>query len=530
MGHKEDALTIFRLEEFTMGRNIVFSKWTISPLLLAFVWGARLFESSVANAEVSPKQKINVLFIISDDLNNALGCYGHPLVKSPNIDRLAARGVKFDRAYCQFPLCNPSRSSMLTGQRPDYTGVKDNQVQFRTHIPDVVTLPQYFQKNGYFVARVGKLYHYGVPDQIGTDGLDDPPSWQKVVNPRGRDKDVESKIFSFTPGRFGGTLSWLADDGKDEEYTDAIGAREAVKLLEEHKAEPFFLAVGFYRPHTPYVVPKKYFDLYPVDQIKLADVPANDLDDIPEVAFNKQTPQSLDDNLRRQAIQAYFAAISFMDAQVGVLLDAVDKLGLTDKTIIVFTSDHGYQLGEHNCWQKMTLFEESCRVPMIVSVPGTKTNGQASNELAELGDLYPTLSDLAGLQIPDHLGGQTLREQIKNPKAPGKKFAMTQLKRGALNGKPVYGYSVRTDRWRYTEWTEGELGAELYDQEKDPREITNLAKEPAQTETVKNLKAMIAERRKLDEEVAKKNEAIDLEIARQKEAQKANKAPAESKK
>ena len=462
------------------------------------------------NAEGADAQakKLNVLMIVSDDLNNSLGCYGHKMVKSPRIDELASRGVRFDRTYCQYPLCNPSRASFLTGLRPDQTGVRENSTYFRKVVPDVVTLPQLFQKSGYFVARVGKLYHYGVPTQIGTDGLDDPPSWMKVVNPRGRDKDDEPKIFSLVPGQFGGTPSWLAAEGTDEEQTDGIGAAEAIKLLEANKDRPFFLACGFFRPHTPYVAPKKYFDLYPRDQVPLAHTPPNDRDDIPAAAVSQSTANhKMDERLKREAIQAYFASITFMDQQVGKLLDALDRLKLRENTVVVFFSDHGYHLGEHGgLWQKQSLFEESARVPLIISAPGLKAAGKETAALAELIDIYPTLAELCGLTPPANLPGTSLVPQLIDPQAPGKGFAITQVRRGGGGNKKakakaggknpakaagVAGYSLRTDRWRYTEWNGAASGAELYDHTTDPHEYTNLANDPQHAETVQQLRAKL---------------------------------------
>jgi uncharacterized sulfatase len=442
------------------------------------------------------KAKMNVLFIISDDLNTDLGCYGDPWVRSPNIDRLAERGVRFDRAYCQYPLCNPSRASMLTGLRPDGTGVMTNGLHFREKHPKIVTLPQLFRENGYFVARVGKLYHYGVPGEIGTSGvMDDPPSWHQVVNPRGRDKDEEYKIHTLTPGQYGGTLSWYAADGRDEEQTDGIGATEAIQLLERRKDEPFFLAVGFYRPHTPYVATKKYFKWYPTDQVQLASGPEDDRDDIPEAALSDKAEQKrLTDPLRREVIQAYYASISLMDAQVGRVLGALDRLGLRDKTIVVFTSDHGYLLGEHGLWQKQSLFEQSARVPMIISVPGMATGGQGAAGPVELVDLYPTLAELAGLSAPDHLEGKSLRPMLDDPTVRVKTGAITQVerRRGAGSQKnPIMGYSIRTERWRYTEWAGGEEGVELYDHETDPEEFTNLAKDAKHADTVAEIKKLL---------------------------------------
>ncbi|HTN77911.1 MAG TPA: sulfatase, partial [Pirellulaceae bacterium] len=352
--------------------------WLRPAVLGWFCVVAGVMVVSTAQA-AEPAKKLNVLFIVADDLNTSLGCYGHPLVKSPNIDRLASQGMRFERTYCQFPLCNPSRASFLTGLRPNQTGVTDNAVHFRAKNPDHITLPQLFQNNGYYVARVGKLYHYGVPGQIGTDGLDDKPSWQHVVNPRGRDKDDEGDVFTLKAGQYGGTLSWLKAEGTDAEQTDGKSAAAAIELLEQHQDKPFFLAVGFFRPHTPYVAPAKYFDLYPLDKVGLVDNPPGDRDDIPAPAITVRPPHyGISEQLQREARQAYFAATSFMDAQVGQLLTAVDRLGLRDNTIIVFVSDHGYHLGEHGMWQKQSLFEESARVPLIISVPGQKTAGQAT--------------------------------------------------------------------------------------------------------------------------------------------------------
>src|SRR5712691_10194028 len=380
-----------------MSRTVFFARFVV--ITLAVAWWPSLSASAA--------EKLNVLFVVSDDLCARLGCFGDLVVKSPNIDRLAARAVRFERAYCQFPLCNPSRTSFLTGLRPDTTGVYDNSLQFRKTVPDHVTLPQTFQKAGYFVARVGKLFHYGVPAQIGTDGLDDSPSWQQVINPRGRDKDDEEQIFTLNPNapgpaRFGGTLSWLAADGEDAEQTDGLSAAASIKLLERLKDQPFFLACGFFRPHTPYVSPKKWFAKYPLEEITLPVLAANYRDGVPQAAFLSSKPEqeNISDDLRRQAIQAYHAATSFMDAQIGLLLDALDRLKLADKTIVVFLSDHGYHLYEHGLWQKMSLFENAARVPLLIAVPGNKSNGQACHRTVELVDLHPTLADLCGLTAP----------------------------------------------------------------------------------------------------------------------------------
>lgn len=455
---------------------------------------------------VSAAERPNVLFIVSDDLNTDLGCYKHSLMKSPNIDRLAARGTLFQKAYCQYPVCNPSRSSFMTGMYPTQTGVLSNGGNFRKRLPDVATLPQAFRQQGYFVARVGKIYHYGVPNQIGTNGEDDAASWEMVVNPRGIDREVHDQIHSLVKGQFGGTLSWLRMETKDEEHTDGIGATEAIRLLEEHHPQttgkPFFLAVGFYRPHTPYVAPGHQFEKYPREAINPVLEKRGDRDDIPIAALADRPHQrDLTVPQRKEIIQAYYASISHMDAQVGRLLDALKRLELEKDTIVVFISDHGYHLGAHGLWQKGDLFEGSCHVPMIVSAPGLP-QGQTSGAVAEMLDLYPTLMDLCGIEKPDHLQGQSLVPALKNAEDLGKPAALTvaNSRAGALHpemkGNTVLGYSIRTPRYRYTEWGEnGEFGAELYDYQRDPEEFTNLATDPEQKQVMAQMRELMASAR-----------------------------------
>lgn len=466
---------------------------TFWPILVVV---AALFVPGPAAA--AEPNKLNVLLLLADDLNCDLHCYGHPQVQTPNLDRLAARGVLFERAYCQFPLCSPSRSSFLTGRRPNTTRVHRNpgaaamakSPHFREAIPETVTLPQLFRNNGYYAARVGKLYHYGVPGQIGTNGFDDAPSWEEVFNPSGRDKTEEEKIFTLVPKSYGAVLSWLAAEGTDAEQTDGLIAAQAVKLIEQKKDKPFFLGVGFFRPHTPYVAPKKYFDLYPANQISLPELSADDQARTPPPAFAsaKAEQEKITDAQRQEAIQAYWASISFMDAQVGQVLDSLDRLGLTDKTLIVFASDHGYHLHDHGLWQKMSLFERSSRVPLIVAGPGVKSAGTKSTSLAELVDIYPTLADLAGLQAPEYLEGKSLKPVLDDPSATVKSAAFTQVRRGEFDG-----YAVRTKRFRYILWEHGRRGEQLFDLENDPRETKNLTQDPAHAKIVAELKGLIEE-------------------------------------
>jgi iduronate 2-sulfatase len=445
----------------------------------------------------SDAKRPNVLFLISDDLNNYLGCYGDPRARTPNIDKLAARGVRFERAYCAFPLCGPSRNSMLTGLYPNSSGILRNAQIFRETIPMHVSLSQAFRQQGYFAARIGKLYHYNVPKSVGTDGHDDPASWELELNPAGVDRlEEEPNIFTLSPGQFGGTLSWYASPKSDLQHTDGMLASDAEWVLErcaKRKERPFFLAVGFFRPHTPYVAPKTpYFEWYPEARMPVVQGVKEDQADLPPAALGSYKPEQdkLTDDLRRQCVQAYYASISFMDAQVGRVVAALDRLGLADNTIIVFTSDHGYHMGEHGLWQKMSLFENSARVPLLIVAPGVSRKGAVAQTPVSHLDLYPTLTALAGVKAPANLQGQSLVPMLKDPTVKGRGWALTQVTRGGA-GNRFFGYSLRTSRWRYTEWADGEQGRELYDHDADPKELANLAEKPAHTQTVAELSAQL---------------------------------------
>ena len=437
--------------------------------------------------------KRNVLFIVSDDLNNSLGCYGAP-VKTPNLDRLAARGVRFDRAYCQYPLCGPSRASLMSGMRPDAIGVVTNGPTVRAKVKDVVTLPQLFRERGYFAARVGKIYHLGIPGGVGTPGPDDPLSWDHTFNPKGAEFATDGE--EHWPDRKDGQgFRYVIGKGDGREQHDYQAADEAIRLLHENKDKPFFLALGFIRPHVPLIAPQRDFERYPLEQIKLAQVPTGDRDDIPALAFYQ--PNRIDRGMTpqqcRESIRAYYASISFMDSQLGRVIDELEKLGLKDNTVITFVGDHGYLLGEHREWQKMALFEPVARVPMLIAAPGVEAG--ATRSIVEMIDLYPTIASLCGLAPPPTAQGVSLKPILRDKEATVKPAAYTQVRR-----KTGEGRSARTDRWRYTEWKANPDAkdpaitdaAELYDHQSDPAELKNLAGDPAHAQTVAEMKKLLA--------------------------------------
>ncbi len=450
----------------------------------------------------------NVLFIAVDDLRPEFAAYGHPEVKAPNLERLARRGVTFSRAYCQQAVCSPSRSSLLTGTRPDTTQVWDLETHFRAALPDVVTLPGLFKEAGYFVQGMGKIYH---------GGFDDPPSWSVPWSrPAGTRSYALPENLAMAgpppakPGARGPGGSrpprgpaFEAADAPDNHFHDGALADLAVAALQDcaKRGKPFWLGVGFIRPHLPFVAPRKYWDLYDPAKLELAPnpfpprgAPAYALQPGGELRSYVGIPAGpIPDPLARQLKHGYYAAISYMDAQLGRVLDELDRLQLTDRTIIVLWGDHGWKLGEHGAWCKHSNVENDTRAPLIMAVPGLPTAGRKSDALVELVDVYPTLAELCKLPLPGHLEGTSLVPVLRDPTSFVKSAAFSQYPRH-VNGQMLMGYSMRTDRYRLTRWVHRSdpskvASVELYDHLTDPQEDTNIADDPAQAATLAQLTA-----------------------------------------
>ncbi|MEW6307011.1 MAG: sulfatase [Verrucomicrobiota bacterium] len=454
--------------------------------------------------------KPNVLFIAVDDLRPELNCYGARHIKSPNIDRLAARGLLFERAYCQVAVCNPSRNSLLSGTRPETTRIFNNQTFLHQTMPGVLTLPQHFKNNGYTSLSHGKIFHHSEREPGDVPESWSEPAWYHgepyrnwftkesldfVKRLKALPKDQQPKQLRAAP--------FEASNEPDDVYPDGQTATKAIETLRRLKTagKPFFLGVGFVKPHLPFTCPQKYWDLYPADSIQLATnafrpkgAPAPAFDDPYELRSYGTVPPAgeISREMSLNLIRAYRACVSFMDAQVGRVLDELDRLGLRENTIIVLWGDHGYHLGENGHWTKMTNFELGARVPLIVSAPKQKTAGQRTRALVELVDLYPTLAQLCGLALPAHLEGTSFVPLLDKPNQPWKTAAFSQYLRRGKEG--FMGRSIRTDRWRYTEWTNAKNqsgGIELYDEQNDPAENTNLANDPKHAEIVAKLAAQL---------------------------------------
>ena len=482
---------------------------------LVFVAGIFCFAMLVHGAKTAgatPKRP-NILFIAVDDLRPELGCYGASTIKSPNIDRIADAGIVFNRAYCQQGVCGPSRASVMTGARPDTTKVWDLQTHFRRALPDVVTLGQHFKQHGYFVQGLGKIYHgrlddaptwslpwqspdastYALPDNM------DPDRRQSGAHPRGETPAIKRK-----KGKTGFNSrgpAFESADVPDETFADGKIAELAVGALRNlSKSDaPFFLAVGFMKPHLPFVAPKKYWDLYDPAAIKLApnkfrpvDAPKYAVTPGAELRNYSGIPRGpVPDDLARQLMHGYYASISYSDAQIGKLLEELDRLGLTKNTIVILWGDHGWKLGEHAAWCKHTNTEDDTRAPLLLSVPGMKNSGTRTDALVEFVDIYPTLSELAGLPLPSHLEGTSFMPLLNDPQLPWKSAAFSQYPRSS-GGRNMMGYSMRTKDHRLTLWVDRKnhlkvAATELYDHRVDPQENQNVAAMPENAHLVREL-------------------------------------------
>jgi iduronate 2-sulfatase len=476
--------------------------------LSAGIWLAVLgFGGAVPAAE--PAKKLNVLFISVDDLKPALACAGDPVARTPNIDRLARRGTVFTRAYCQQAVCSPSRSSLMTGRRPDSTKVYDLVTHFRKALPDVVTLSQHFKQHGYYAHGVGKIFHSGYNDEPswsvpweGTKGRNFGPVGMKLLG----ELKAKAKANKEDETRVRG-LPFEAPEVEDNTLNDGWTAERAIEIMKSRKgkAEPFFLAVGFLKPHLPFVAPKKYWDLYDPAKLPVAES-ADPPKDAPkfapqfggELRAYHEIPKSgpIPKDTARKLVHGYYAAVSYMDAQVGRLLDSLREQGLDENTVIILWGDHGWHLGDHGMWCKHTNYELATRAALLMSRPGQKVTGKATDALVEFVDIYPTLSEVCGLPKPVGVEGFSFAPLLDDPKQPWKKAAFSQYPRGSKETGPLMGYAVRTDHYRYVEWRKKDgsevVARELYDHRADPNEDRNIAGDPARKAIVEQHAAILA--------------------------------------
>nr|WP_052031686.1 sulfatase [Rhodopirellula maiorica] len=454
--------------------------------------------SDANEATAKPPRKFNVLFIISDDLTStALSCYGNTVCQTPNIDALAARGTRFTRAYCQGTYCGPSRASFMSGYYPHATGVLGYKNP-RPQIGDRAMWSEYFKDRGYYAARVSKIFHMGVPGGIekGGNEADDERSWNERFNSPGPEwkaagdgETLERNPNGKKPVVGGNTFVVVEADGDDDVHSDGKTAAKAVELIGQHSDNPFWLGVGFVRPHVPFVAPRPYYEPFkPFASMSLPEKVDGDWDDIPKAGINYKTSLNMQMDVRRQkkAVGGYYASVAFMDAQVGKVLAALDASGQRDNTIVIFTSDHGYHLGEHDFWAKVSLRDESASVPLIISVPGKQP--AVCDSLVELIDLYPTTAALCGMPIPERLQGKDISPMLDDPSVTVREaaFSVAPMRKGFL---------LRENDWAYIQYNEDASGGiELFDVRRDPKQYTNLASDKAYASMVKDFQRKLAAR------------------------------------
>ncbi len=455
-----------------------------------------------ASASTDAKSRPNVLFIAVDDLRPQLGCYGHDEIISPNIDRLAREGLLFERTYCQQAICMSSRASLMSGYRPDKGGIFKNGALYE-HVPDALPVNQHFLDQGYEAVSLGKIFHHRSDEKRG---------WSReAFHPKGNwegrgylTPEAIAAVDAYTEAhpnahRQGLGPAFERAEVPDNAYADGMIADQAIAELNRLQDQPFFLAVGFKKPHLPFCAPEKYWALYDEDEIRLADnpftpkgAPREALTSWEELRGYAGMPEKggMPDGLARKLIHGYYACVSYVDAMIGRVLDELDRLGLRGNTVVVLWGDHGWKLGEHGMWCKHTNFELDTHVPLIVSAPGMRARGGRTRALTEFVDIYPTLCDLAGLDKPDHLEGLSMAPLLDDPDQAWKEAAYSQYPRGS-----TMGYSVRTDRYRYTEWRRAKDGEvrtrELYDHEKDPAENVNVVPDPGRRAVVERHSALL---------------------------------------
>ena len=472
-------------------------KWLFCLFMLCFFLGQ---SQQGKPSKKNKSNKPNVLFIIADDLTaTAVSSYENKMSHTPNIDNLAAEGTKYTRAYTQYPVCGPSRASLMFGYYPNATTTY-GYVSGRENVgPSRKSLTQLFKDNGYYTARVSKIYHMGVPIDIetGSNGQDDEASWTERFNSQGPEWTAEGEAelvqnnpYGLKPRKGGNVMTIVKADGDDLAHSDGKTAEKAVELIKQHKNNPFFLAVGLVRPHVPFVAPSKYFEPYPHEQMVLPPKVENDWDDIPARGINYVTSVNgeMSEEQEKKAVAGYYASVAYMDAQVGKILKTLKEEGLEDNTIVVFTSDHGFHLGEHRFWMKVSLHEESVRVPLIIKVPGKAP--AVCNSFSELLDLYPTLADLAGIEASKGLQGKSLVKTLNNPQVEVRDFAFSVSQGGK-------SFLVRNHKWAYIQYDEDAgAGMELFDMEYDAKQYNNLAHNPAYDDVVQEMQLKLTEKLK----------------------------------
>ena len=492
------------------------------PRFIKLLTTLMCFSLFVVHAE---KKRLNVLFIISDDLTaEALGSYGNKIVKTPHIDKLASEGTRFTQTFCQFPVCGPSRASFMTGYYPHATQTFGYVSGRKAIGPDRVTWSQNFINNGYYAARVSKIYHMGVPIHIeqGSNGSDDPASWTERFNSQGPEwlADGDAELVQNNPNgkkprKGGNVMTIVKATGDDYIHSDGKAAKKASELIRKHKNKPFFLAVGFVRPHVPFVAPKKDFEHYPWQNIDLPEVPENDWNDIPRSGINYVNSKNarMTTDQKKKAVAAYYASVTYMDRQVGKVLKTLKDEGLEDNTIIIFTSDHGFFLGEHEFWMKVGLMDESSRVPMIIKVPGQKPS--VCHSFTELIDLYPTISSLAGIPYPKEIQGKNISKMIEDPSYEVRDAAFSVSRHAGKNM-----FLLRNKNYAFIQHGEFHDEYELFDMDKDPNQFTNQSKNPEYKAVLESFKKSLADKLA---EVRDNDLGIDYEAYKKKQKERAAK-------